>query len=50
MTRVLSPLTFEACLHYPVKGAVVLAMTRFLPDAFWRQLLGAGMTRRPKGR
>jgi NAD(P)-dependent dehydrogenase (short-subunit alcohol dehydrogenase family) len=37
-------------LRFPVKGAVILAMTRFLPDAFWRPLLGAGMTRRPKGR
>jgi NAD(P)-dependent dehydrogenase (short-subunit alcohol dehydrogenase family) len=37
-------------LRFPVKGSVILAMTRFLPDTFWRPLLGAGMTRRPKGR
>jgi short-subunit dehydrogenase len=36
-------------LRYPVHGAVILAMTRFVPDGFWRSLLGAGMTRRPKG-
>ncbi len=35
-------------LRYPVRGALILALTRFLPDAFWRPLLGAGMTRRPK--
>jgi NAD(P)-dependent dehydrogenase (short-subunit alcohol dehydrogenase family) len=34
-------------LRYPVKGALVLALTRLLPDAFWRPLLAAGMTRRP---
>src|SRR5262245_34060147 len=38
----------SAKLRYPVKGAVILAMTRFLPDGFWRPLLAAGMTRRPK--
>jgi NAD(P)-dependent dehydrogenase (short-subunit alcohol dehydrogenase family) len=36
-------------LRYPVHGAVILAMTRLLPDGFWRPLLAAGMTRRPKG-
>ena len=36
-------------LRYPVKGALVLALTRLLPDAFWRPLLAAGMTRRPGG-
>jgi NAD(P)-dependent dehydrogenase (short-subunit alcohol dehydrogenase family) len=36
-------------LRYPVHGAVILAMTRLLPDAFWHPLLAAGMTRRPKG-
>jgi NAD(P)-dependent dehydrogenase (short-subunit alcohol dehydrogenase family) len=35
-------------LRYPVKGTLVLALSRFLPDALWRGLLGAGMTRRPK--
>jgi NAD(P)-dependent dehydrogenase (short-subunit alcohol dehydrogenase family) len=35
-------------LRYPVKGTLILAMNRWLPDAFWRTLLGAGMTRRPK--
>ena len=35
-------------LRYPVKGALILALTRFLPDAMWRSLLGAGMTRRPR--
>jgi len=38
----------SARLRYPVKGAVILAMTRLLPDGFWRPLLAAGMTRRPK--
>jgi len=38
----------SARLRYPVKGALVLALTSFLPDALWRSLLGAGMTRRPK--
>ncbi|HKQ60478.1 MAG TPA: SDR family oxidoreductase [Candidatus Polarisedimenticolaceae bacterium] len=36
-------------LRYPVNGAVILALTRWLPDALWRSLLAAGMTRRPKG-
>ncbi|MBC7911090.1 MAG: SDR family NAD(P)-dependent oxidoreductase, partial [Pyrinomonadaceae bacterium] len=35
-------------LRYPVKGAFILALTSLLPDAVWRSLLGAGMTRRPK--
>jgi NAD(P)-dependent dehydrogenase (short-subunit alcohol dehydrogenase family) len=35
-------------LRYPVHGAMILAMTRYLPDAFWRPLLAGGMTRRPK--
>jgi NAD(P)-dependent dehydrogenase (short-subunit alcohol dehydrogenase family) len=35
-------------LRYPVKGAFILALTRLLPDAMWRSLIGAGMTRRPK--
>jgi NAD(P)-dependent dehydrogenase (short-subunit alcohol dehydrogenase family) len=35
-------------LRYPVHGAMILAMTRSLPDAFWRPLLAGGMTRRPK--
>lgn len=35
-------------LRYPVKGAFVLTLTSLLPDAIWRSLLGAGMTRRPK--
>ena len=35
-------------LRYPVHGAFILALTRLLPDAVWRSLLGGGMTRRPK--
>ena len=35
-------------LRYPVKGAFILALTSLLPDAMWRSLIGAGMTRRPK--
>ena len=35
-------------LRFPVKGAMILAMTKYLPDGFWRPLIGAGMTRRPK--
>jgi NAD(P)-dependent dehydrogenase (short-subunit alcohol dehydrogenase family) len=35
-------------LRYPVKGAFILALVGLLPDAIWRSLLGAGMTRRPK--
>ena len=35
-------------LRYPVKGALILALSSLLPDALWRSLLGAGMTRRPK--
>jgi NAD(P)-dependent dehydrogenase (short-subunit alcohol dehydrogenase family) len=35
-------------LRYPVRGTLVLALSRLLPDAMWRGLLGAGMTRRPK--
>lgn len=35
-------------LRYPVKGALILALTTLLPDPIWRSLLGAGMTRRPK--
>jgi NAD(P)-dependent dehydrogenase (short-subunit alcohol dehydrogenase family) len=35
-------------LRYPVKGAFILALNSLLPDAIWRSMLGAGMTRRPK--
>lgn len=35
-------------LRYPVKGAFILALSSLLPDAVWRSMLGAGMTRRPK--
>ncbi len=35
-------------LRYPVRGALILALSSLLPDAVWRSLLGAGMTRRPK--
>ncbi|MFO0984364.1 MAG: SDR family oxidoreductase [Planctomycetota bacterium] len=38
----------SARLRYPVRGALILALTSLLPDAMWRSLLGAGMTRRPK--
>lgn len=38
----------SARLRYPVKGALILALANLLPDAIWRSLLGAGMTRRPK--
>jgi NAD(P)-dependent dehydrogenase (short-subunit alcohol dehydrogenase family) len=34
-------------LRYPVKGALMIALAGLLPDAMWRSLLGAGMTRRP---
>ena len=40
----------SAKLRYPVRGALILAMTRFLPDGFWRPLLAGGMTRKPKER
>ena len=39
----------SARLRYPVHGAVTLALSRLMPDSMWRSLLGAGMTRRPKG-
>jgi NAD(P)-dependent dehydrogenase (short-subunit alcohol dehydrogenase family) len=35
-------------LRCPVNGAMILALTKVLPDAVWRYLLGSGMTRRPK--
>lgn len=35
-------------LRHPVGSAGTLALTRWLPDSFWRPLLAAGMTRRPK--
>ncbi|HEY3177145.1 MAG TPA: SDR family oxidoreductase [Candidatus Polarisedimenticolia bacterium] len=38
----------SARLRYPVKGAFILALTSLLPDAVFRSLPGAGMTRRPK--
>jgi len=36
-------------LRYPVNGGVILALTALLPDAIWRSLMAAGMSRRPKG-
>ena len=39
----------SARLRYPVHGAAILALTRWLPDAFWRPLIAAGLTRKPKG-
>jgi NAD(P)-dependent dehydrogenase (short-subunit alcohol dehydrogenase family) len=38
----------SAKLRYPVHGAMILALSSVLPDALWRGMLGAGMTRRPK--
>ena len=38
----------SARLRYPVNGAFILALTSLLPDAIWRSLNEAGMTRRPK--
>jgi NAD(P)-dependent dehydrogenase (short-subunit alcohol dehydrogenase family) len=35
-------------LRYPVKGALVLGLATFLPDAMWRYLLTTAMKRRPK--
>jgi len=37
-------------LRYPVKGSLILALTRILPDALWRSLMAAGLTRKPKPR
>ncbi len=37
-------------LRYVVKGGMSLAIRAILPDAMWRSLIGAGMTRKPKGR
>jgi len=39
----------SARLRYPVKGGLLLALVAILPDALWRSLLAAGMTRRPPG-
>ena len=33
-------------LRYGVKAALILAMTRLLPDAMWRRLMAAGMSRK----
>jgi NAD(P)-dependent dehydrogenase (short-subunit alcohol dehydrogenase family) len=38
----------SARLRYPVHGAAALALAALLPDALWRSLLAAGMTRRPR--
>ena len=38
----------SARLRYPVKGSLLLALVAVLPDAVFRSLLAAGMTRRPK--
>ena len=35
-------------LRYPVKGGLILALTRVLPDALWRSLMAAGLTRKPR--
>jgi NAD(P)-dependent dehydrogenase (short-subunit alcohol dehydrogenase family) len=35
-------------LRYPVSGRLMLAIHALMPDALWRALLGAGMTRRPR--
>jgi NAD(P)-dependent dehydrogenase (short-subunit alcohol dehydrogenase family) len=35
-------------LRYPVKGSLILALTHVLPDALWRSLMAAGLTRKPK--
>jgi NAD(P)-dependent dehydrogenase (short-subunit alcohol dehydrogenase family) len=35
-------------LRYPVNGRLMLAVHALLPDAMWRAMLSAGMTRRPK--
>jgi hypothetical protein len=37
-------------LRYPVKGSLILALTHSLPDALWRSLMAAGLTRKPKAR
>jgi short-subunit dehydrogenase len=38
----------SARLRYPVRGTLILALSRLLPDAMWRSLMAAGMRRRPK--
>jgi len=35
-------------LRYPVRGGAVLTLRAILPDAAWRAMMGAGMTRRPR--
>jgi hypothetical protein len=35
-------------LRYPVRGRIALALYAVLPDAVWRAMMGAGMTRRPR--
>ncbi len=35
-------------LRYMVNGRMILALSRIVPDAIWRSLLGGGMTRQPK--
>ena len=37
-------------LRYVVGGGAFLAIHALLPDAVWRAMMGAGMTRRPRGR
>lgn len=37
-------------LRYLVKGGLILALTRILPDALWRSLMAAGFTRKPRKR
>jgi hypothetical protein len=35
-------------LRYPVRGRLALLLVALLPDALWRALMAAGMTRRPR--
>lgn len=35
-------------LRYPVRGRIALAIHAVLPDAVWRAMMGAGMSRRPR--
>jgi NAD(P)-dependent dehydrogenase (short-subunit alcohol dehydrogenase family) len=37
-------------LRYPVKSRLMLAAHALLPDAAWRSVIAAGMTRRPRAR
>jgi hypothetical protein len=35
-------------LRYPVNGRMMLAMHALMPEALWRGMMSAGLTRRPK--